>query len=208
MPTPCPLFGALDGRVKALAAKFVADQIAGEAADLAGFVADTDRLAAFRLLVHAEIEEFLESKAREGLGLLKLSLSAPGFTVRSSPGLFTVANALREILAVSWPFDLATFKKDADKLIDTAEKAINNNNGVKGPSFFQLSIIAGKMPDEVDPSLGASLSGYGKSRGEVAHKSVTRVQTILAPSAEAKTASDLVQALGTYFDVMVPPLSI
>lgn len=204
MPTSCPLFGALSRRVKALTEKFVADQIMGEAADLAGFVADVDKLAAFRLLAHAEIEEFLESKAREGLETLKSALSAPGFTVRNSPGLFTLANALGEALAVSWPFDPTTFKKDAGKLIDAAEKAISNNNGVKGPSFFQLSIIAGKMPDEVDPSLGASLSSYGQSRGDVAHKSVTRVRTILAPSAEAKTASDLVQALGTYFDVMVP----
>jgi hypothetical protein len=198
----------LEGRVKDLITKFVSDQIAGESADPVGFAADLDRLAAFRLLAHAEVEEFLEAKAREGLATLTSILDAPGFTVRSVSGVFTLASALGTPLTVSWPYDPAAFLKDARGLIRAAEKAIADNNGVKGPSFFQLSVIAGKMPDEVDQSLGASLSSYGQSRGDVAHKSVTRVRTLQAPSAEAKAASDIVQALATYFDVTVPASTI
>src|SRR5690606_2540836 len=118
--------------------------------------------------------------------------------------VFTLASSLGTSLAVSWPYDPAAFLRDARKLIRDAEKVISDNNGVKGPAFFQLSVMAGKMPDEVDQSLGASLSSYGQRRGDVAHKSVTRVRTLQAPSAEAKAASDLVQALATYFDVVVP----
>lgn len=204
MPTPCRYFGTLELRVKELIAKFVSDQIADESADPIGFAADLDKLAAFRLLAHAEVEEFLEGKAREGLAALTSVLDTPGFTVRSIPGVFTLASALGTSLAISWPYDPAAFLKDARRLLGAAEKVISDNNGVKGPSFFKLSVMAGKMPDEIDQSLGASLSSYGQSRGDVAHKSVTRVRTLQAPSAEAKAASDLVQALGTYFDVAVP----
>lgn len=204
MPTPCRYFASLESRVKDLTIKFVSDQIAGESADPAGFSADLDRLAAFRLLAHAEVEEFLEAKAREGLETLTSILETPSFTVRSVSGVFTLASALGTSLTVSWPYDRAAFMKDARSLIRSAEKVISDNNGVKGPAFFQLSVMAGKSPDEVDQSLGAGLSSYGQSRGDVAHKSVTRVRTLLAPSAEAKAASDIVQALGTYFDVAVP----
>jgi hypothetical protein len=46
---PCPLYLDLESRVNELKAKFVRDQIEAEANDPSGFVADLDRLAAFRL---------------------------------------------------------------------------------------------------------------------------------------------------------------
>ena len=62
-----------------------------------------------------------------------------------------------------------------------------------------LSILSGKMPDEVDGGLSASLSTYGTNRGEVAHQSATRVRNIQAPSAEIQAAEDLVAGLDAYF---------
>lgn len=102
---------------------------------------------------------------------------------------------------MSWPYDASGFLAEAGNLIRAGEQVIADNNGVKGSSFFQLSVMAGKMPDEIDGALGASLTSYGKSRGDVAHKSVVRVRTLRAPSAEAKDAADLVRDLAAYFDV-------
>lgn len=201
MASPCAHFRDLEARVSSLTAKFVADQISGESADPAGFVPDIDRLAAFRLLAHAEVEEFLEAKAREGLASLKASLAAPGMALRGVAVVFSLACAVGVHFSVSWPFDLTAFLDQAGRVVRAAETAIADNNGVKGGSYFLLSLISGKLPDEVDQSLGSSLTSYGKSRGDVAHRSVSRVRTLQAPSAEAKAVADLVTALSIYFDV-------
>lgn len=194
----------MEGRIKDLTAKFVSDQITDESDNPTGFVADLDRLAAFRLLVHAEIEEFLESKAREGLAALTSALNKPSLTLRNVSGVFALASVLGKTLTVSWPYNQATFLDEVRRLVHASEELVAGNNGIKGGSYFQLSVMSGKMPDEVDQALGASLTSYGQSRGEVAHRSVTRVRTLQAPSAESKAANDLVQALAGYFDATAP----
>lgn len=201
MPKVCLHFRGLETRIQALTAKFVVDQLVAEAADPMAHVPDLDRLAAFRLLAHAEVEEFLEAKAKEGLVALTASINVPARKVSAFPEVFVLAHALGKQLTVSWPFDPARFMAEVHETVRTAEKAIADNNGVKGTSYFLLSLMAGKYPDEIDPSLGASLTSYGKSRGDVAHQSVARVRTLQAPSAEAKAINDLAKALASYFDV-------
>lgn len=201
MATLCTYFRDLETRVDSLTGKFMADQIAGEAADPANYVPDIDRLAAFRLLAHAEIEDFLEAKAREGLNKLKEGVMAQSMTVRGVLGIFPLACAVGIQVSVAWPYDFTAFRDEARRVLREAETAIVKNNGVKGGSFFLLSLMSGKFPDEVDQSLGFSLTSYGKSRGDVAHRSAARVQTMQAPSAEVKAVSDLVLALATYFEV-------
>lgn len=204
MPNSCHHFGALEQRIKDLTAKFLSDQIIAESSDPTGFVADFDRLAAFRLLVHAEIEDFLESKAREGLAALTSALNRPGLKICNVSSIFTLASVLRDVLQISWPYNETNFINEARRLVSVGEAFVANNNGIKGNSYFQLSVMSGKMPDEVDQSLGSSLTSYGKCRGDVAHKSVTRVRTLQAPSAEFNEANNIVLALAAYFDVMAP----
>lgn len=201
MPKVCAHFRDLESRVRDLTTKFVADQIVAELGDPAGFAPDLDRLAAFRLLAHAEVEEFLEAKARDGLTALGVAIAVPGLTLRALSNVFPLAGALGRPFNIVWPFDTTRFLAEVGDSIRGAEQSIVDNNGVKGGSFFLLSLMAGKWPDEVDQALGSSLTSYGKSRGDVAHKSVARVRTLQAPSAEAKAVGDLVTALGAYFDV-------
>jgi len=65
MSKSCSHFKLLSNRLNELSLKFIEDQAAAEIADMAAFQPDLDRLAAFRLLIHAEIEDFLEAKATE-----------------------------------------------------------------------------------------------------------------------------------------------
>lgn len=197
----CARFQELEARVGSLTKKFVADQITGEVADPLNYESDLDRLAAFRLLVHAEIEVFLEAKAKEGLASLQAGLAAPGMALHSVMCVFPLACALGEHFPITWPFDLAAFQGQAGRVVKKADEAIVENNGVKGASFFVLSLMSGKLPDEVDLALGSSLTSYGKGRGDVAHKSAARVRTLQAPSAEAKAVTDLMTGLASYFNV-------
>ncbi len=200
MPKSCIHFKLLSERVIALFQKFVADQVAAEKADPLNFQPDLDRLAAFRLLVHAEIEDFLETKARDNINSLAVSVNSLPW-VRKFPELFSLAMILKRPLPIEQEFDVKKLVAFAQDLVGAARGAISNNNGIKSQSFVLLSVCAGKTLDEVDTVLSGSLNSYGKNRGDVAHKSVTRSTTLEAPSSEVHTATSLVTQIAAYFDV-------
>lgn len=200
MPTTCIHFRLLSQRLQELATKFVDDQVKAEAADPATFQPDLDRLAAFRLLVHAEIEDFLEAKAKDNVQAIATRIAA-GRWMRASPELLSVAVALKRVLPVEDTLDTQRHVAFATELLGSAKGYIADNNGVKAQSFTVLSLCAGKTLDEVDGVLSAGLNSFGKNRGDVAHKSVTRCNSLQAPSTELQNAKALVSQIGTYFDV-------
>src|SRR3990167_1522602 len=97
MAKSCPHFKLLQDRLAELSTKFVADQAAAENADPATFQPDLDRLAAFRLLIHAEIEDFLEVKAKENIAAIYARLNSASW-MRQSPELLPLAIALKKPL--------------------------------------------------------------------------------------------------------------
>ncbi|MBG5190530.1 hypothetical protein I5G05_24125, partial [Pseudomonas aeruginosa] len=155
-----------------------------------------------RLLIHAEIEDFLERKAKENLDRIELQLvkSATGSS-RIFPELFYIAAVTNRPLDAVLAFDVGALKGHISGIIGTARGMIKENNGIKEGSFNTLSVFAGKTADEVDSTLSASLNSYGKSRGDVAHQSTRHSSTINAPSAEFASAKDLVEGLALYFDL-------
>lgn len=79
------------------------------------------------------------------------------------------------------------------------DKFVSDNNGIKEGSFVKLSLICGRVADELDVSLISMLNSYGKGRGDVAHQSTRHVRTLLSPSSEKTNAIALVEALGVFF---------
>jgi hypothetical protein len=189
----------LETRINELIQKFVQEQIEAEQQDPLTYIPDLDKLAAFRLLVHAEFEEFIETKAKNALREKIQKIKSNDFKTREHPEIFAISNILSFQLPTEHPFDKAKFISSIESLIRAAEKIISDNNGIKESSFQKLSIFCGKMIDEIDEVLATSLSSYGKSRGDVAHKSARRVTTLLAPSIEAKSATDIVEGLKGFF---------
>jgi hypothetical protein len=200
MANSCSHFRLLSNRFNELAGKFVNDQAMAETTDMATFQPDLDRLAAFRLLIHAEIEDFLESKASENVLAIIARITGPVW-MRQSPELLALAIVLRKSLPVTEGLDCIKFATYVNDLLAGARKAISENNGVKSGSFLLLSICSGKTLDEIDTVLSASLNSYGKARGDVAHRSVIHSTSLLAPSAELATARGLVDQIGVFFDV-------
>lgn len=201
MPVPCPHFRLLQQRVDELLGKFVDDQVQDELANPTTFQPDLDRLAAFRLLVHAEFEDFLESRAKDNIALIGARLIAGQNWMRQSPELLALAIGLKRGLPQEDVFDSTRYSNFVRELLNSAGTAISDNNGVKSQSFALLSLCSGKTLDEIDGVLSASLNSYGKNRGDVAHKSVTHSNSLQAPSAEAGTVRTLVSQLASYFDV-------
>lgn len=201
MPRPCAHFRLLDDRVTLLAAKFVDDQAIAEVADPVNFQPDLERLAAFRLLVHAELEHFLEAKASENTDSIAVASSRGPLLLREFPELFGIAIALQKGMPPQESLEIGIFSVYVSEIVASVRKAIGENNGVKSASFLRLSLFAGKTLDEVDSALSSSLNSYGKIRGDLAHSSVTHVRTLQAPSAEQAAARELVKQLAQYFDV-------
>ena len=175
--------------------------MAAETLDPAGFQPDLDKLAAFRLLIHGEIEDFLEAKARDNVAAISDRIASNPIWMRQSPELLAVAIALRKPLPPQDHLELARFLTFVSELLSSASAAIKDNNGVKTPSFVLLSLLSGKTIDEIDNALSNSLNSYGKNRGDVAHKSVTHSTTLNAPSMELATAQSLVREIAKFHDV-------
>ena len=201
MPQPCLHFKLLHNRLDELTLKFMKDQVEAETLDPTGFQPDLDKLAAFRLLIHGEIEDFLEAKAKDNVAAISARIASNAIWMRQSPELFAVAIVLKKALPTQDHLEQAKFANFVSELMSSATSAISDNNGVKTPSFVLLSLLSGKTIDEIDSALSNSLNSYGKSRGDVAHKSVTHSTTLNAPSTELATAQSLVQELAKFHDV-------
>ena len=202
MAVSCSHFRLLEQRLVELAQKFVDDQVQAEIADPAAFQPDLDRLAAFRLLVHAEIEDFLEAKAKDNIRAMGMRIATGSGWMRASPELLPLAVALKRAVPHDDPLEVQRYVAFANELLGAARSAVTDNNGIKSQQFAFLSLCAGKMLDEVDGVLSAGLNSFGKNRGDVAHKSVTHCNSLQAPSAELHAARTLVSQIAAYFDVM------
>jgi hypothetical protein len=201
MPVFCSHFQHLETRISILEQTFLADQILSERLDPTGFTPNHERLAAFRLLAHAEFEEFIESKAREGLARLSALATSTSFRLKDMHQLLAIAHYFHFDIGLADPFDQGRYIQKSTNLITTAEQKISGNNGIKRRSFLMLCILFGVMPDDVDQTLLATLDSYGTNRGDVAHRSISRVRTIQAPSDEERSANTIVKLLKSFYDV-------
>jgi uncharacterized Rmd1/YagE family protein len=201
MPVFCTHFQHLETRINILVQTFLADQILSERLDPTGFTPNHERLAAFRLLAHAEFEEFIESKAREGLARLSALATSTGFRLKDMHQLLAIAHYLQFDIGLTDPFDQRRYISMSKNLITTAQQKISENNGIKRKSFLMLCILFGVMPDDVDQTLLSTLDSYGSNRGDVAHRSISRVRTIQAPTDEESRVNTIVQLLKSLYDV-------
>lgn len=200
MPRSCVYFRHLEQRCNDLVAKFLDSEIAAEKADPLTFTPDLDRLAAFRLLFHAEVETFLEEKAKEGLASLERDI-ASGTWGRANPNALGLYLRCGQYLAKPSEADALQVASHFASVVAAARTLVSENNGIKERSFATLAVAAGKAVDEIDSALASTLNSYGADRGEVAHRSAIKSRTLLAPSAEKLAAENIVNGLSAFYDV-------
>lgn len=199
MPTT-DFYTHLHNRITLLENKFMADQVEAETLDPSGFVPDIERIAAFRLLAHAEFEDYLEKKAKAWISNRESLVKTKSYSATAILDMFPISQILNEKIQLHSPFDLDKFSDQVFIILRTAREMINDNNGIKSDSFFKLSLLCGKAVDEVDDTIATILSEYGKARGEVAHVSTVRAENIQAPSVEVTRTKEILKALKRYFN--------
>lgn len=168
----------LERRCNHLTQRFLDPLIAAEQAALVSNQElpepDFDDFAAFRLLTHAELEGYFESKASDALAVLdgdfkKGQILTSGFASLIYLYLWQVR------CQPVWPphqgEDFVYLKQLAQKALGFGRDFIKDNNGIKEASIHVMSALMGFFPAELDSVLVSELNQYGKNRGDVAHKS-------------------------------------
>lgn len=157
------------------------------------------RAISFRILVHAEIESFIEDRSH---ALFDEAWSA--WEKHRVP-----SRALSAMLAFSGhsmptpPSKLGTQTKKPDDIDGPLSRAkrhwkdevYKNNNGVKEANVLGLLLPLGIDGGALDTTLLADLTSFGGLRGAVAHKSSVGVTTYADPKSEYDQANQLVTAL-------------
>jgi hypothetical protein len=148
------------------------------------------RTAAYRVLAHAEIESYLEERARTIVIDAKKAWET-GKTTRTLICLLGFSD-----LTMDKPPD--TLKKPSnvkqdnhDKRLEITEKinsaiksfkkVIDNNHGLKEKNILALLLPIGIDSDDLDPAWLADMNTFGEKRGLVAHTSATSYMTIQTP---------------------------
>lgn len=201
MPVFCSDYAHLVQRAELIKAKFLASQLVEEAGDMLTFVPDLDLLAAYRLLLHAEFEYFLEQKALATTKEIRSRISGAARWHRDFPQLLSLCLIDSHVLEGRGGLTRDSFEGAVQRILQNAEATIRENNGIKAGAFQRLSLIAGKTLDEVDETVSSMLNSYGKERGDVAHQTVSKARSLQTPSTELLNVNSIIRELGTYFDV-------
>jgi len=140
-----------------------------------------DRARGYRLLVHAEIESYLEDVSRE-----TVTQAVRDWKSNKKPTIVIISflasyhsswNVLEEIKneeIIQIAKSRKNGKDSVEEVIDLAQKQftqkLKDNNGVKDKNFKTLILPLGVEINSLDQTWLTNLDGFGTKRGEIAHK--------------------------------------
>jgi hypothetical protein len=188
-------FRELERRLKKLRARFLPKKFSpiGDYSDK-----ELDHARGYRLLVHAEIEAYLEERAQD--------------IANTSVSVFRTNRRPRHVLMSLLSFHLVQDQLSSDKLRDifgrsarysdealsAAQTAYNRvlamNNGIKEKNVLQILLPLGIQCARIDSAWLSTLDTFGINRGEVAHKSI-KAHQLINPEDELKTTQILLKGL-------------
>jgi hypothetical protein len=159
-----------------------------------------DLVRGYRLLAHAEIEAYLEDKARlcanESLRRFRVD-SKPRTVVMTllafhSPQKGVSAKQLKEIYANR----IVHVQDTATQATTSYNRVISQNNGIKESNILQLLLPLGFRHSEIDSTWLSTIDSFGVKRGETAHSSF-RAQAQPDPVTEQITVQQILAGLLT-----------
>ncbi|MGO9138348.1 MAG: HEPN domain-containing protein [Syntrophales bacterium] len=132
-----------------------------------------DELRAFKLLVHAEIESYIENavlevwnKCNNEWKTNKRVITPLAFLIMYSPSKFEAND------------QQLTKETRIAQILTSFKASITNNNGIKKRNILQLVVPLGIGYLNIDQTWLATIDSYGSSRGDVAHNSFSVQQQL------------------------------
>lgn len=173
-----------------------------------------DMAMGYRLLCHAEIEDFIESVSRNVV-LEKVNLSKTGKATLTTLTLLAYYK-------VSWDGLLDTendeasvqkldssnpFSQPLSKLLDLAAhdyfgRIVTNNHGIRTDNLKRLLKPTGLDFDSLDQTWLTTIDEFGKQRGATAHTSSVGVSRQIDPKGEFDRIELLKKGLGDLDDAL------
>jgi hypothetical protein len=155
------------------------------------------RALAFRVLAHAEIESFIEERARS-----VVEGNLDGWKKDKRPR--TVLMAVLGFCGDEWQSadDISASKaKKTEQTLETrlhlaAKKygaILDGNHGVRERNLLRILVPLGVSKAELDTTWLATMDSFGGARGSAAHTSGSSVA--INPADEAKTVNDIIEGL-------------
>ncbi len=167
---------------------------------------ELDRIAAFKLLVHAELEGFVEARTTYAVDEALRLWKAQRKVTRALMMLALRWSAIDEC-RLSFGVANTEFDQQVERCAQRAREEIDANNGIKLEALQRLACSAGFLVDDLQATLTGAANSYGKDRGDVAHKPVGKVRSLNDPRAEAAAARGLVDELKAFDEHLLSFLS-
>lgn len=156
------------------------------------------RLRSYRLLCHAEIEHFIETKILSKITAEKFKWHSQ--TVISKCLANLLAYRTVEFPGVSTRLVEVSTSNDISfrigQVIATFENTVRRNNGIKEVDIIPLLICIGVDYTKLNQTLLNNMSSFGSVRGFTAHNS-SKVQQLIVPADETSIVQQIIQELRT-----------
>jgi hypothetical protein len=149
--------------------------------------AQRDQIHAYIVLVHAEIEEYLESLARYVTELARRG-SKPSQCAPLISRLIIHKCASRN----ETPEPIT--KEAIDGAVTYGETILKRNNGIKADNLFKMFMPLGLIHDDFDTLLLEELNAFGQLRGGIAH-TAARLRNGTSPSMERKRVESILDGI-------------
>jgi hypothetical protein len=159
---------------------------------------DFDRVRGYRLLVHAEIESYIEDRTRM---IVSATLNSwlrhhrPSRVLTNLLAFHLVQqaiskNQLKDVFTTNTPHTDDAAKSAAQAYF----KLLSDNHGIREEHILRILLPLGIRTPDIDPAWLSTIDTFGRSRGETAHTSM-KVQTSPDPATEFKTVTDIMSGL-------------
>jgi len=145
---------------------------------------------AYRVLVHAEIEAYLEDRVWEVVRNAKRNWDQTSKPCRVLISIVAFSGQMMEAppntlnptkAAKSIPLEKISLNKKIDSAINCFKQVIDKNHGLKEANILALLLPIGINSDDLDPVLLATMNTFGEQRGVVAHSSAISYKAIQSP---------------------------
>ena len=164
-----------------------------------------DRARGYRLLVHAEVESYLEDISRETVtNAIKKwkSEKKPSQIMISFLASYHSSWSATNELDNEEIINIARSRKNVtdsvNEIVELAQlqftKKLKNNHGIKDKNFKTLIVPLGIEINELDATWLTNLDSFGTRRGDVAHKSA-HTQGTINPQDELNAVSNILIGL-------------
>jgi hypothetical protein len=162
------------------------------------------RASAYRVLAHAEIESYLEDRAKDLVvsalrdwqrksRVRRVLIALLAFVERDVAAPPATLQPPQANQAKAWP-ELIELDKRIDRCANAYFAWVQKNHGIKEANLLTLLLPIGYPTSSLDPAWLAQMNSFGAARGEVAHSS--RLQMAFDPKTEFDAVGRILTFLG------------